>query len=84
MHKMNRKKTNSTYKLQQITTTNKSNPKSVPTKNSVIIIVADSIVKYLTVPGISKKNHVKVKTNPGATFENIINYIKPSIRRKPD
>ena len=84
MHKINRRKTNSTYKLQQITAANKSNPTSVPIKNSVIIIVGDSIVKHLTVAGISKKNHVKIKTNPGATIENIINYIKPSIQRKPD
>ena len=64
-------------------TTNKSNPKSVPTKNSVII-VGDSIVKHLTGPGISKKNHIKIKTNPGATTEDTIDHIKPSIKRKPD
>ena len=53
IHEINRKKTNPTYKSEQIMTTNKSNPKSVPTKNSVII-VGDSIVKHLTGPGISK------------------------------
>ena len=53
IHEINRKKTNSTYKSEQIMTTNKSNPKSVPTKNSVII-VGNSIVKHLTGPGISK------------------------------
>ena len=64
-------------------TTNKSKPKSMPTKNSVIV-VGDSRVKHLTGPGISKKNHIKIKTNPGATTENIIDYIKPNIRKKPD
>ena len=83
IHEINRKKTNPTYKSEQIMTTNKSNPKSVPTKNSVII-VGDSIVKHLTGPGISKKNNIKIKTNPGATTEDIIDYIKPSIRKKPD
>ena len=53
------------------------------TKNSVII-VGDSIVKHLTGPRISKKNNIKIKTNPGATTEDIIGYIKPSIRKKPD
>ena len=53
IHEINRKKTNPTYKSEQIMTTSKSNPKSVPTKNSVII-VGDSIVKHLTGPGISK------------------------------
>ena len=55
----------------------------MPTKNSVII-VGDSIVKRLTGPGISKKNLIKIKTNPGATTEDIIDYIKPSIRKRPD
>ena len=71
------------YKSEQITTTNKANSKSVPTKNSVII-VGDSIVKHLTGPGISKKNNIKIKTNPGATTKVIIDYIKPSIRKKLD
>ena len=55
----------------------------MPTKNSVII-VGDSIVEHLTGPGISKKNHVKIKTNSGATTKDIIDYIKPSIWKKPD
>ena len=38
----------------------------------------------MTGPRISKKNHVKIKTNPGATIEDIIDYIKPSIWKKPD
>ena len=75
IHKINRKKTDPRYKSEQITTTNKSNSKSVPTKNSVVI-VGDSIVKHLADPGISKKNNIKIKTNPGATTENI----KPSIK----
>ena len=83
IHEINRKKANPTYKSEQIMTTNKSKPKSMPTKNSVIV-VGDSIVKHLTGPGISKKNHIKIKTNPGATTENIIDYIKPNIRKKPD
>ena len=42
------------------------------------------MIKHLTGPGISKKNYIKIKTNPGATTEDIIDYIKPSIRKKPD
>ena len=83
IHEINRKKTNPTYKSEQITTTNKSNSKSVPTKKSVII-VSDSMVKHLTGPGISKKNNIKIKTNLGAITEDIIDYIKASIRMKPD
>ena len=83
IHKINRKETNPTYKSEQITTTNKPNPNSVATKNSVFL-VGHSTVKYLTGQGISKKNHIKIKTNPGARPEYIIDYIKPSIRKTPD
>ena len=38
----------------------------------------------MTGPGISKKNNIKIKTNPGAANEDIIDYIKPSIRKKPN
>ena len=82
IHEINRKKTTPTYKSEQITTKNKSNSKSVPTKNGVII-VGDSMVKHLAGPGISQKNNVKIKTNSGATTEDIVDYIKSSIRNKP-
>ena len=52
----------------------------MPTENSVII-VGDYIVKHLTGPGISKKNHVKIKANPGAATEDVVDYIKPSIQK---
>ena len=55
----------------------------MPTKNSVII-AGDSIVEYFTSPGTSKKNHVKIKINLGATTEHIIDYIKPSIHKTLD
>ena len=83
IHEINRKKNHPTYKPEEITTTNKSNPKSVPKKNSVII-VGNSMIKHLAGPEISKENHIKIKTNPGSTTEDIIDYIKPSIRKKPD
>ena len=82
INKINRRKNNPTYKSEQITTINKSNSKSVLTKNSVII-VGDSMVKHVAGPGISKKNNIKIKTNPGAATEDIADYIKSSIRNKP-
>ena len=42
------------------------------------------MVKHITGPGISKNDQVQVKTHPDATTENIIDYIKPTIRQKPD
>ena len=68
IYKINRKGTNSTNKSERNTTTNKPNPNSLSTKNSVIIVGA-SMVKHLTGFAISKKNHVKIKINPGAITE---------------
>ena len=42
------------------------------------------MVKHITGPGISKDDQVQVKTHTGATIEDIIDYIKPTIRQKPD
>ena len=41
------------------------------------------MVKHITGPGISKNYQVQVKTHPGATTDNVIGYIKPTIRHKP-
>ena len=40
--------------------------------------------KHINGPRISKKDQVQVKTHPGATTDDIIDYIKPTIRQKPD
>ena len=49
-----------------------------------IFIIGDSMVKHINAPGISKNYQVQVKTHLGATTEDIIDYIKPTIRQKPD
>ena len=48
-----------------------------------IFIIGDFMVKHITGPRISK-NQVQVQTHPGATTDGIIDYIKPTIRQKPD
>ena len=40
--------------------------------------------KHRTGPGISKNDQVQVKTYPGATTDDIIDYIKLTIRQKLD
>ena len=49
-----------------------------------IFVIGDSMVKHINGPGISKNNQVQVKNHPGATTDDIIDYIKPTIRQKPD
>ena len=49
-----------------------------------VFIISDAMVKHINGPGISKNDQVQVKTHPGATTGDIIDYIKPTIRQKPD
>ena len=50
-----------------------------------IMIVGNSLVKYLRREELtSKKNNVKVITHDGSTTEDMLDYIKPIARRKPD
>ena len=49
-----------------------------------IFITGDSIVKHITNPRISKNDQVQIKTHPGITTDNIIDYIKPTIRQKSE
>ena len=42
------------------------------------------MVKHINGPGISKNDQVQVKTHPGATTDDIIDYIKATIHQKPD
>ena len=49
------------------------------------MFVGDSLVKYLRREELSSiKNNVKVITHPGSTTEDMLDYIKPIARRKPD
>ena len=49
------------------------------------MVVGDSLVKYLQREELSSiKNNVKVFTHPGSTTEDMLDYIKPIARRKPD
>ena len=49
------------------------------------MVVGDSLVKYLRRQELSTKmNNVKVITHPGSTTEDMLDYIKPNARRKPD
>ena len=42
------------------------------------------MVKHITGPGICKNDQGQVKAHPGATTDDIIGYIKPATRQKPD
>ena len=40
-----------------------------------IFIIDDSMVKHLTGPGISENGQIQVKTHPGVTTDDIIDYL---------
>ena len=55
-----------------------------PTKTKVTV-TGDSMIKYLRRDNLpSNNNDVKVDENPGSTTLDILDYIKPIVRRKPD
>ena len=49
-----------------------------------IYIVGDSMLKNITGSGLSKDHTVKIRPHPGATTVDMIDYIKPELRHKPD
>ena len=59
--------------------------KSSGDSKTKIMVVGNSLVKYLRREELSsKKNNVKVITHPGSTTEDMLDYIKPTARRKPN
>ena len=53
-------------------------------KRRKICIIDNFVLIHLTGPGICKNEQVQVKTHPGATTDEIIDCIKPTIHQKPD
>ena len=67
----------------------RSNPSSKPSKrkSEVTVIVGDSIVRYVKGKKLSaalKDNFVVVKAFPGASTDCMKDYIKPTLKRKPN
>ena len=63
---------------------NKNNNTNVIDRKNVFI-VGDSLLNGINENGMKKLNHnVKVRNHPGATTEDIIDHIKPIVRKKTD
>ena len=60
------------------------NQPSAPKQKLHITIVGDSMMNGINDKGLSRDHHVTVRKHPGATSEDIKDYIKPPARRKPD
>ena len=48
-----------------------------------IIIIGDSMIEYMNGWGISRSSSVKIRSHPGATTEDIIDYIRPDAQKNP-
>ena len=54
------------------------------TSKKEIIIVGDSKIKHVNGPEVSRDNSVKIRCYLGATIDDIIDYVRPTARKKPD
>ena len=49
-----------------------------------VFIIDDLMTKYVNGREISRNNPVKVKSHPGATTNDFIDYVRPTVRKKPN
>ena len=45
-----------------------------------IAIIGDSIIKYMSDREISRSSSVKIRSHPGATTQDLIDYVRPTAR----
>ena len=56
------------------------NERNPPKKK--VTVIGDSMIKYLRRENLSSKNYeVKIATHPGSTAEDLIDYVKPVVRK---
>ena len=48
------------------------------------MIVEDSIIKHVNGREVSKDDSVKIRCHPGATTDDITDYVRPTALKKPD
>ena len=62
--------------------TDRSNNDAKVNKDSVII-VGDSTIKHVSGRDISRSHTIKVRPNLGASTHDLLDYVKPALRKKP-
>ena len=62
--------------------TDRSNNGAKVNKDSVII-VGDSTIKHVSGRHISRSHTIKVRPNLGASTHDLLDYVKPALRKKP-
>lgn len=64
--------------------TQSSSAKQQDVAKKTICIAGDSIIKNINPWKLSRKHSVKVHSHPGATTEDMVDFIKPDVRKSPD
>ena len=49
-----------------------------------IVVIGDSLIKNVNGRDVSRGNSVKIRPHPGTSTEDLIDHIKPAIRKNPD
>ena len=49
-----------------------------------VFIIGDSMIKYVNGREVSRNDPVKVRSYPGATTDDFIDYVRPTVRKKPN
>ena len=82
----NRNKTNVTARKQndkrsQIEDQDEVRDNKTPKKD--IVIIGDSMIKYINAREISRSSSVKIRSHPVVTTEDLIDYVRPTARKNP-
>ena len=49
-----------------------------------VSVIGDSMIKYVNGREVSRNDSVKVRSHPGATTDDFIDYVRPTVRKKPN
>ena len=60
---------------------NKNEVRETPKKD--IVIIGDSMIEFMNGWGISRSSSVKIRNHPGASTEDLIDYVRPTVRKNP-
>ena len=86
-------KQTTSYKKNDKTTAHKGNDdnnliKRQSTNSSTVkkevFIIGDSLIKYVNGQEASRNDSVKVRSHPGAISDDFIDYVRPTVRKKPN
>ena len=48
-----------------------------------VFIIGDSMIKYVNGRAVSRNDSVKRRSHPGVTTDEFIDYVQPTVRKKP-